>query len=134
MAWILPYQLVAQLPSAATRPSTRAGQFGRRIIIEQASAVTDADTPTDEDTDAGITWTTFCNAWASIQPTSVVGGQTQGEVAWLVQMRYQPGVLSGMRVNEPATGILLDILAVLNVREAGRELNLDCISRKYPPV
>ena len=122
------------------RAYIRRGLFNRRVNIEQATASTDADTTSDDssgdlsDTDAGITWTTFCPAWASIQPTSIVGGQTQGEVQWNVQMPFQPGITNGMRVNEPATGLILDILAVLNTLEASKTLTLECESRTYPPV
>jgi|SRR5665213_2090322 len=125
---------------AIARPTVRGGLFTRRIIIEQATASTDADTASDDssgdvsDADAGITWSAFCNAWASIDPTSVVGGLQQGEVQWTVQMPFQAGITNGMRVNEPSTGIVLDILAVLNIHEASTTLTLECVSRRYPPV
>jgi head-tail adaptor len=125
------------MPLAATRPTRRAGRYNRRIDIQQATAVTDADTLSD--TDAGITWTTITSAWAAIQPNATSGGiegreTEQGELQWLVQMPYQTGIVDGMRVLEAATGVPLDILAAVDLYEAHLVLELHCISRRYPPV
>jgi head-tail adaptor len=133
------------MPLAATRPSVRAGKYGRRIDIQQAAAVTDADTADTDlagdvsDTDAGITWTTVTSAWASIQPNATSGGlegreAEQGELQYLVLMRHQPGITNGMRVYEAVTGIALDILAAVDLYEAHLVLELHCVSRRYPPV
>jgi hypothetical protein len=35
------------MPLIATRPTVRAGRYGRRIEIQQATAATDADTASD---------------------------------------------------------------------------------------
>ena len=55
-------------------------------------------------------------------------------MTYQVRMRYLPGVLNGMRVHEALTGLDLDILAVINIQEAQRQLHLECVQRRYPPV
>jgi head-tail adaptor len=133
------------MPLVATRPSRRAGKFNRRIDIQQATALTDADTADTDlstdltDADAGVTWTTVMSAWASVQPNATSGGiegreAEQGELQWLVQMPYQEGILNGMRVYEAAKNLYLDILAALDVYEQQVITELHCVSRRYPPV
>lgn len=122
---------------AALWPNVQAGRMSRRIVIQQATGTTDADT--EADTDAGIVWTTLCSAWASVQPLNgtAVGApnaQLQGVVTYLVSLRYQAGIVNGMQVYEPATGLTLDILAVIDINEQHRQLRLEAVDRRYPPV
>src|ERR1035438_5918621 len=92
-------------------PNVKAGTLNRRIQIQQSTGATDADTQAD--TDAGITWTLFATVWASIEPQggTAVGAPNQnlqGVETYLVRTRYFPGVVNGMQVYEPTTGLTLD--------------------------
>ena len=130
------------MPTVRAVPNIKAGTLGRRVILYTPSDVTDAEV--DPDTDAAITWTPFTGVpgglvWAAVEPLSgtAVGAPTanlQGVVTYLVRIRYLPGVVNGMRIYEPSTGLDLDILAVINIGEAQRHLHLECSSRRYPPV
>jgi SPP1 family predicted phage head-tail adaptor len=107
------------------------------VIIQQFSGVTDADT--EADTDAGVNWTTFATVWASITPSSgtAIGAPNndlQGVTEYLVAIRYYSGVTNGMQVVDTATGLTLDVLAVLDINEIHRQMHLQCVARKYPPV
>ena len=113
------------------------GLFNKRVILQSPSAPTDADT--NADTDAGITWTDFATVWCSINPLTgtAVGAPNQslqGVATFLVAMRFYPGVVNGMQVYEPSTGLTLDILAVLDILNRHRLLHLECVERRYPPV
>ena len=118
-------------------PNVKAGTLNRRIQIQQFTGTTDADTQAD--TDAGITPTLFATVWASIEPQggTAVGAPNQnlqGVETYLVRTRYFPGVVNGMQVYEPTTGLTLDILAVVDISQIHRQLHLECVSRRYAPV
>ena len=118
-------------------PNIQSGQLRRRLTIQQASGVTDADT--EADTDAGINWTTFATVWGAVEAESgtAIGAPNadlQGVVTYLVRIRYCAGVVNGMQIYEAATGLTLDILAVIDIEEAHRQMHLMCVSRRYPPV
>jgi len=73
-----------------------AGDLWARITIEQ---------PTSAQNDVGeatLTWSTFAEAWADIQPLSGREAERYGEIVGLsahkITMRYVPGLSSKMRV------------------------------------
>ncbi len=122
---------------AAISPRLEAGDLNRRVLIQKPSSTTDADLGLD--TDAGITWTTFATVSAAIEPLSgtAVGAPNQnleGVVTYLVRIRYFPGVVDGMQVYDTSSGLTLDVLAVINIQQAQRQMHLQCASRRYPPV
>ena len=119
------------------RPNLEAGDLKRRVVLQTPSAPTDADTGAD--TDAGITWTDFATVWAAVEPISgtALGAPNQnleGVVTYQVRIRYLPGVVNGMRIYEALTGLDLDVLGVVDINEVHRQLHLECVSRRYPPV
>ena len=122
-------------------PNVIAGEHRRRVLLQYPSAVTDADT--EADTDAGVTWTNVAavpnGVWAAVEPLSgtaigAPGSQLEGVVTYLVRIRYLPGVVNGMRIYEAVTGLDLEVLAVLDIDEAHRQLHLEAVARRYPPV
>jgi SPP1 family predicted phage head-tail adaptor len=118
-------------------PNVKAGTLNRRVTLQTPSDTTDADTQAD--TDADIVWTPFATVWAAVEPLSgtAIGAPSanlEGVVSHLVRLRYLPGVLNGMRVHEALTGLDLDVLAVIDINEAHRQLHLECVARRYPPV
>jgi SPP1 family predicted phage head-tail adaptor len=98
----------------------RAGLLDKRVVIEAP--------PTSQDTFGGPTgtWTTVATRWASIVPLQGreyhEARQHAAAVDHRITLRYLPGIAPKQRVRYGAR--LFDIEAVINVDEAGRELQL----------
>ena len=100
----------------------RAGDLRHKIIIQQVTETKDAYGAVAE------TWTTFVNAWASIEPLRgqefFAARQVNADVTHRVRTRYRAGVTPKMRI---AFGDrVLEIEVVLNLGERNRELELLC--------
>lgn len=114
------------------RPAVRSGEFRKRIDIQQSTAVSDTEG------NPGVTWATFASSWAAIEPLvgteSMTAGQMQYQVSHLVRMRYQAGITTDMRVHETAKNLYLDIQAVIDIDDVGRQLHLMCNARRYEAI
>lgn len=75
-----------------------------------------------------LSWSRVIETWASIEPLSgrqlFAAQAVQNETTHRVVLRYIAGIAPPMRVN--FGGRLFDILAVRNVEERNRSLELDC--------
>lgn len=106
------------MPDVYRPPSI--GRFRKRITIQQISTAAASDGGT-----AG-TWTTFANAWASIEPTGgqkiYVGGVPVQQEAdsYEIKMLYQPGINATMRAQY--SGRTFNFLTVIDVGELHRDL------------
>lgn len=103
----------------------RAGRLRKRITIETISATT-RNTYGEEIP----TWSTYLSAWASIEPLRgreyLDAKAEQAEIETRIRLRGQPGktVRPSMRVKYGTR--IFQIIDVINVAEAGAELNLMC--------
>jgi len=117
---------------ASVRPTVKAGDLRRRIVIQTSTPVSDGEG------NAGVTWATFASAWAAIEPLTGVefmsAAMMTDTLSHMVRMRYQPGVTTDMRVYEAATSLYLDIQAVIDIRDIHRQLHLMCQARPYEAI
>lgn len=102
----------------------QAGRLKKRVTVQSKAATR------DEYGAEVITWQTYMSGWASVEPLRgreyLEARQAQADVDMRVRMRAQPGKrpTPGMRVLfESRT---LEIVSVIEVNEAGRELQLMC--------
>lgn len=110
----------------------RSGSLTRRVVIASPTGVTDANT--EADTDAGVAYTTIATVWANVLPLTNTSSQLEGNVTYQVTIRYRSDVTNGMHIQEASRNIDLEIMGVLDLEEAQRVLQLQCINRRYPPV
>ena len=96
----------------------RAGRLRKRITIEQRIPGSDF---AREDS-----WTDFVTVWAAVEPVrgaeAVAAEQIQSEVSAKVVMRYLGGLRPDMRIRHE--GRIYEIIAIIDVEERHRELNL----------
>lgn len=97
-----------------------AGKLRNRIAIQRSG----------DPSNWGATgsWSTYATVWAGIEPVSgreyVEGRQDRGELTHVVTVRYLSGVRPDMRIS--FEGRYLKIVAVRNLGERNRALELDC--------
>ncbi|WP_163830730.1 phage head closure protein [Spartinivicinus ruber] len=100
----------------------RAGRLKHRITIEKPELTKDEfGQPTK-------TWVVVCTTRAAIDPISgkefFAAQQINNAINYKITMRYRPGIKPQCRVKYKDR--LFDIHAVLNPKEANRELQLMC--------
>ena len=102
----------------------QAGKLRKRITIQQSVI-------TRDEYGAEIkTWTTFISGWGSVEPLRgreyLEARQLQADIDMRIRMRVQKNKrpLPGMRVIYDER--TLEIISVIEVNEAGRELQLMC--------
>lgn len=100
----------------------RAGKLFHPITIQKA-------TLTDDDYGGSTkSWTTHATARAGIFPVKGVENVVDGKLTMIsrftIIIRFIDGVTTGMRVN--GNGRIFEIIAVKNVDERGRQLDLLC--------
>lgn len=109
------------------------GQYNQRVTlqrrIEERNSIGEAV----------ITYQDAMQAWASVEPLNgrelFSAQQTQSEVSTRIRLHWQRGITERMRVVHvtsyalPATQDVYDILSVLDIRSAHRELQLLCARR-----
>ena len=102
----------------------RAGPLRKRVTIQQKTVTRDAYGA------EVIAWATYMSGWASVEPLQgreyLEAQQVQAGVSTRVRMRVQPGkrVTPGMRAQYD--GRIFNIISVIDVNEAGEELQLMC--------
>lgn len=102
---------------ASPNISIRAGNLKRPLFIQQPSVV------------GGIQkWITFAKVWGDVAPGAGLEMAQQlgptNTVTSTVLIRYRAGVVPKMRIS--FRGRFLEIIAVINVDEQDRELQLTC--------
>jgi SPP1 family predicted phage head-tail adaptor len=103
----------------------KAGALNKYVTIQAAVEVADSyGQPI-------VTWTTWKQVWASIEPVSgreyFAVQQTQSEVNQRVRIRYLDGLTTKHRILYGAR--TMDIEAIINTAERDREMVLMCIER-----
>lgn len=110
--------------SELTNP-TRAGEYDRRVVIQQKVAGSPQQLATGEPDEA---WATVCTVWARVTPNlgseRFVADQIKSAVDARVSIRYRAGIEAGMRVVMGSQ--ILNIDAVVDVQQAHVELLLLC--------
>lgn len=100
----------------------QSGWLRHRITIQSKSVSQDSYGEPDE------TWSTYVNAWASVEPLrgrEFMDGMAQGqEVTHRIRMRQRDGVTPEMRVSFDSR--VFQIESVINVLEKDREMILMC--------
>lgn len=103
--------------------AVRAGDFNRRITIQQHSS----STP-DGFGQASQTWSDLLSCWARIEPLSgrelVLAQAQNAEVTHLVEIFYRPTVTAAMRV--VYQGRIFNVLSVIDPDMAHVSLELLC--------
>lgn len=101
----------------------RAGELRHKVIIQKISDNVNSFNQPDEDD-----WVDVATARAAINPLSgrefFAAEQNNSEVTHKVKMRYIAGVLPNMRIKFGTR--YFGIIAVLNVEERNRELQIMC--------
>ena len=100
----------------------RAGTLRNRIVIQKV-------TETQSSSGAILeSWTTFKTIWAEVEPRNgreiFSGAQMVEELSLVLKIRYSPNVVPKMRIFW--RGRVFDILGVINVYGAGKEMMLAC--------
>lgn len=104
----------------------RAGLLRQRVIIEQPITVQDSY---GQET---ITWVTYAEVWAAVEPLtggerySQADAQLLAEVDTRVRIRYRSGVTHKMRVNWENENRIFQIKAVINLETRDRQIHLLC--------
>jgi len=100
-----------------------AGRLNKKLQLQVQSAAKDGFGHKNK-TD----WEDVCTLFASVEPMSgrqmMASQQKIGEITHRVQMRYRDGINSGHRFL--FRGRVLDIIQVINVKEAGAVLEILC--------
>lgn len=111
----------------------KVGKFDQRVTlhrrIEERNAIGETV----------ITYQEAILTWAAVEPLSgrelFAAQQTQSEITTRIRIHWQRGVTERMRVAhvtswaEPRTTDIYDVLSVLDIRSAHRELHLLCARR-----
>lgn len=103
-----------------------AGRLDRRVVIQKKVVVQDTF---GQET---ITWTTVCTLWGEVLPLTgrefLEGRQETAEVSTRIRVRYYQGIEPEYRASVVVDGttIVYNILAVLHLGTARRELQLMC--------
>lgn len=104
--------------------SVQAGKLDQRIAIQAKTL--GASSVGDEN----ITWVTHVERWAQVVPLRgrefAAAAQMQDSVDYRVTIRYLQSVERGMRV--VWNGLLLDIVAVIDVNGQHDSMELMCLS------
>jgi SPP1 family predicted phage head-tail adaptor len=103
----------------------QAGTLRQRLVLQQlAEAQNSRGEPI-------ATPATFATVWAAIEPLQgrelFAAQQVFAEVTTRIRMRYRAGITPKMRATW--NGLTFDILAVLNLESANRELELLAVQR-----
>lgn len=102
-----------------------AGSLRHRVTIQQKTEGSPQQNAAGE---PDVSWTTYCTAYASINPVSgkepFLAQQHLAQVSHKVRIRYRSGITADMRVLFGSR--VLDIKAVLNWGERNEELLLPC--------
>lgn len=98
----------------------RAGQLRQRITIQQPTIVQDTFGEAD------VTWSTYIQAWASIEPLrgreALEAMSLQQEVTHRVRMRHRDGVTPDMRISHD--GRTFNIRSVRNLWERDKTIEM----------
>jgi SPP1 family predicted phage head-tail adaptor len=100
----------------------RSGDLRRRVTVQQRTVSVDTFGQ------QAVSWSSFLECWADIQPSSgrelIAAQAQQSEVTHQVVIRYRSGVLPAMRVLYQ--GRVFDIQSVIDVDTQHRRLALMC--------
>lgn len=101
----------------------RSGPLRHRVAIEQATETQDAYGEPD------VTWSTFVETWASVDPITsreyFSAQRENAEITHRVRMRYRPNITHKMRVKWGAR--VFDIRSIINANSRNRSLELLCV-------
>lgn len=99
-----------------------AAQFRHKVALQSRTTTVSALG------EASHTWSTYAQAWASVEPLTgreyYENRATQGEVTHKVTMRYRAGIGPEQRIVFRSRN--LEIVSVRNIEERDRLLVLDC--------
>jgi len=102
----------------------RAGKLRHRVVIQSKGA--SRDTYGAE----VVTWSTTATVWASVEPLTgreyMDAQQTQAEVSTRIRVRYRSDVTYVPEMRATWDGHTYDIVSVLEVNSAHREVQLMC--------
>lgn len=109
------------------------GQFNQRVILQRRFE------SRDEVGESVIEYIDGSYVWAAVEPLSgrelFAAQQTQAEITTRIRMHWQRGVTERMRVKhctsyqDPQTFDIYDVLSVIDLNSAHKELQLLCARR-----